>query len=77
MRKMHQTARAMMRAISSGRRKSAEAAHLERALGKIVFRESKGVQGKMDRLNALFNEGMERAKKEGPIKKSPREMDLD
>jgi hypothetical protein len=49
MRKMHQTARAMMRAISSGRRKSAEAAHLERALGKIVFRESKGVQGKMDR----------------------------
>ena len=32
---------------------------------------------KMDRLNALFKEGMERSQKEGPIKKPEREMDLD
>lgn len=32
---------------------------------------------KMDRLNALFKEGMERTQKEGPIKKPEREMDLD
>ena len=45
---MHQTARAIMRTISKGGRKSAEV-RPERAIGKIVFRESKGVQGKMDR----------------------------
>jgi hypothetical protein len=32
---------------------------------------------KMDRLNALFKEGLERTQKEGPIKKPERELDLD
>lgn len=32
---------------------------------------------KMDRLNALFNEGMEQAKKDGPVKPPKRDFDLD
>ena len=32
---------------------------------------------KMDRLDALFKEGLERAEKEGPIKKPTSDMDLD
>lgn len=32
---------------------------------------------KMDRLNALFKEGMERTQKEGPVKRPERELDLD
>ena len=32
---------------------------------------------KMDRLNALFKEGMERSQKEGPVTKPKREVDLD
>ncbi len=35
-------------------------------------------RGKMDRLNALFKEGLEQARKEGPITKKPKtEFDLD
>ncbi|MCL5270431.1 MAG: hypothetical protein M1457_07765 [bacterium] len=32
---------------------------------------------KMDRLNALFKEGLEQAQKEGPAQKPKREVDLD
>lgn len=32
---------------------------------------------KMDRLNALFKEGLERTQKEGPIQKPKRDFDLD
>jgi uncharacterized Zn finger protein (UPF0148 family) len=32
---------------------------------------------KMDRLNALFKEGLERAQEEGPVTKPKREVDLD
>lgn len=34
-------------------------------------------RNKMDRLNALFKEGLEKAEKEGPISKPDRELDLD
>ncbi|HEX2973054.1 MAG TPA: hypothetical protein VHP11_12020 [Tepidisphaeraceae bacterium] len=34
-------------------------------------------KNKMERLNALFKEGMERTQKEGPIKRPEREVDLD
>lgn len=34
-------------------------------------------KSKMDRLNALFKEGMERSQKEGPVTKPKREVDLD
>jgi len=32
---------------------------------------------KMERLNALFKDGMERSQKEGPVKRPERELDLD
>lgn len=32
---------------------------------------------KMERLNQLFKEGLEQARKEGPVEKPRREMDLD
>jgi uncharacterized Zn finger protein (UPF0148 family) len=32
---------------------------------------------KMDRLNQMFKEGLEQAKKDGPVQKPEREMDLD
>jgi hypothetical protein len=34
-------------------------------------------RNKMDRLNALFKEGLQKAEKEGPISKPDRELDLD
>ena len=34
-------------------------------------------KNKMERLNALFREGLEKAEKEGPITKPDRELDLD
>jgi hypothetical protein len=34
-------------------------------------------QSKMDRLNALFKEGLKKAQEEGPVSKPKREMDLD
>jgi uncharacterized Zn finger protein (UPF0148 family) len=34
-------------------------------------------RGKMERLNQLFKDGLEQAKKEGPVQKPEREMDLD
>ena len=34
-------------------------------------------KNKMDRLNALFKEGLQKAEKEGPITKPDRELDLD
>lgn len=34
-------------------------------------------QGKMDRLNSLFKENLDRAREEGPAERPEREMDLD
>lgn len=34
-------------------------------------------RSKMDRLNQLFKEGLDQARKEGPVEKPKRDMDLD
>jgi hypothetical protein len=46
---------------------------IERKVAEAKERE----RTKMDRLNALFKEGMEQAQKEGPVKPPRRDMDLD
>ena len=53
---------------------------VRRSKGEIEkkFEEARAREkGKMERLNALFKEGLQKAEQEGPITKSPREMDLD
>ncbi|OPZ06959.1 MAG: hypothetical protein BWZ08_02174 [candidate division BRC1 bacterium ADurb.BinA292] len=46
---------------------------IERKVAEARERE----KGKMDRLNALFNDSLEKAKKKGPVQKPKREVDLD
>lgn len=46
---------------------------LERKVEEARARE----KNKMERLDALFKEGLDRAREEGPIKKPDRDLDLD